>query len=218
VAVSGGVPVARNSEPPQSRSSVSPRAGARHESTGLSLGPRDKLRVVLLSGVAGFIDAAGFVALAGLFPAHITGELVTEALALSSDQASAGPSRLWMPPVFVLAVAVAAVVARYQRKAHRAPLPALLLLVALGVASFAVSGGVLLAFPNAAGGLATWLSGCCAVAAMGFQNALMRASMNGSAPTTFMTGNLTQFVIELVDRTFAFRRPYSRRFRRWSRG
>lgn len=206
--------VARRVETHPSRASVSPQAVARHESTGLSAasaasaasGSRDKVRVILLSGVAGFIDAAGFLALAGLFPAHITGELVTEALALSSDQPSTGPSRLWMPPVFVLAVAVAAVVARFQRKAHRAPLPALLLLVAVGLASFAISGGVLLAFPQAGGGLVSWLSGCCAVAAMGFQNALMRASMNGSAPTTFMTGNLTQFVIELVDRAFAFRR------------
>jgi uncharacterized membrane protein YoaK (UPF0700 family) len=180
----------------------------RHESTGLSLGAQDKIRAAVLSGVAGYVDAAGLVSVVALFPAHITGELVTEAVALSSGRPDAGPSRLWMLPAFVLAVALAASVARVERRAGRTPLPALLLLVASGLGAFALSGIALLLVPDASAIAITRVGTCCAVAAMGFQNALMRESLNGSAPTTFMTGNLTQLVIELVDHLFSVgRRP-----------
>jgi uncharacterized membrane protein YoaK (UPF0700 family) len=180
----------------------------RHESTGLSLGARDKIRAAVLSGVAGYVDAAGLVSVVALFPAHITGELVTEAVALSSGRHDMGPSRLWMLPAFVLAVALAAVLARVERRAGRPPLPALLLLVASGLGGFALSGVALLLMPQASPVAITSIGTCCAVAAMGFQNALMRESLNGSAPTTFMTGNLTQLVIEIVDHLFAVgRRP-----------
>lgn len=174
----------------------------RHESTGLSLGARDKLRAAVLSGVAGFVDAAGLLSLAALFPAHITGELVSEAVALSSGHREGGPSRLWMLPAFVLAVALAAVVARIERRKGRAPVPVLLALVAGGLAAFTLSGLVLKLWPTLSPLAVTRLGACCAVAAMGFQNALMRESLNGSAPTTFMTGNLTQLIIELVDHSF----------------
>jgi uncharacterized membrane protein YoaK (UPF0700 family) len=178
----------------------------RHESTGLSLGTRDKLRAAVLSGVAGFVDAAGLLSLAALFPAHITGELVSEAVALSSGHRDGGPSRLWMLPAFVLAVALAAVVARIERRAGRAPVPVLLALVAGGLTAFTLSGLVLRLCPTFSPLSVTRLGACCAVAAMGFQNALMREALNGSAPTTFMTGNLTQLIIELVDHLFCLGR------------
>lgn len=174
----------------------------RHESTGVSQSPRDQTRTAVLSGVAGFVDAAGLVSVLALFPAHITGELVSEAAALSLGRHDSGPSRLWMLPAFVLAVALAAVIARVERRAGRAPLPTLLLLVASALGAFAFSGFARIWAPNASPVTVTRIGACCAVAAMGFQNALMRESLSGSAPTTFMTGNLTQLVIELVDHLF----------------
>ncbi|HYP89455.1 MAG TPA: DUF1275 family protein [Polyangiaceae bacterium] len=178
----------------------------RHESTGLSLGARDKLRAALLSGVAGYVDAAGLLSLAAMFPAHITGELVTESIALTAGQRAPGATHLWALPSFVVAVALAAVVARLERRAGRAPVPTLLMLVALGLLAFALSGAVSRAFPGLEPMLLGRIGACCAVAAMGFQNALMREALNGSAPTTFMTGNLTQLVIELVDHVFSWGR------------
>lgn len=175
----------------------------RHESTGLSLGTRDKLRAAVLSGVAGYVDAAGVLSLAAMFPAHITGELVTEAIALSAGQRTPGVTHLWAIPSFILAVALAATVARIERRQGRAPVPPLLLLVALGLLAFGVSGVVARAWPSLDAASVARVGACAAVAAMGFQNALMREALNGSAPTTFMTGNLTQLVIELVDHLFS---------------
>lgn len=172
------------------------------------MGARDKLRAAALSGVAGYVDAAGLLSLAAMFPAHITGELVSEAVALSAGHRDPGPSRLWMLPAFVLAVALAAFVARLERRAGRAPAPMLLLLVAGGLFAFAMSGLLSLIWLGQHAAALAQVGACCAVAAMGFQNTLMREALNGSAPTTFMTGNLTQLVIELVDHFFtAGRRP-----------
>lgn len=137
-----------------------------------------------------------------MFPAHITGELVSEAVALSNGHHEASSSHLWMLPSFVLAVALAAVVARIERRAGRPPVPLLLSLVAGGLFSFALSGLAIRLFPGLSAVAISRIGACCAVAAMGFQNALMREALNGSAPTTFMTGNLTQLVIELVDHLF----------------
>lgn len=174
----------------------------RHESTGLSLGTRDKLRAAVLSGVAGFVDAAGLLSLAAMFPAHITGELVTEAVSLAGAP-NATVSHFWMLPSFVLAVALAASLARVERRAGRTPTATLLALVTAGLVAFAAT-GLAQRFVPALSPL-TWsrVGACCAVAAMGFQNALMREALNGSAPTTFMTGNLTQLVIEIVDHFFS---------------
>lgn len=168
----------------------------------MSLGARDKLRAAVLSGVAGFVDAAGILSLATIFPAHITGELVMEAVVVSGGAPST-VSHLWMLPSFVLAVALAATLARVERRAGRTPTPVLLLLIAMGLFCFAASGVALRLLPGVSHALLGRLGACAAVAAMGFQNALMRESLNGSAPTTFMTGNLTQLVIELVDHVFS---------------
>jgi uncharacterized membrane protein YoaK (UPF0700 family) len=179
------------------------RLVVRHEATGLSLGARDKVRAAVLSGVAGFVDAAGLLSLATIFPAHITGELVTEAVSLSTGSPATG-AHLLMLPSFVVAVALAATLARVERRAGRTPTPVLLLLITAALLLFAATGVAPYLFPSVSRPLLGHMSTCSAVAAMGFQNALMRESLHGSAPTTFMTGNLTQLVIELVDHVFAF--------------
>jgi hypothetical protein len=73
----------------------------------------------------------------------------------------------------------------------------LLALVTLALALFASSDG--LAWLLHENQLPILARGGFAVAAMGFQSALMRESLTGSCPTTVMTGNLTQVVIDVVD-------------------
>jgi uncharacterized membrane protein YoaK (UPF0700 family) len=165
------------------------------------------VRAAALSGVAGYVDAAGLVSVVALFPAHITGELVSEAVALSSGHHEATASRLWMLPVFVVAVALTALVARIERERGRQPLPVLLLLVATALGLFATTGLLMLVGAPLSPTLLSRAGSCFAVAAMGFQNALMREVLTGSAPTTFMTGNLTQLVIEIIEHAFSLSRP-----------
>jgi uncharacterized membrane protein YoaK (UPF0700 family) len=159
----------------------------------------DDIRMGLMSGIAGFVDAAGFVTLVGLFPAHVTGELVGAAVAMSSGQLLRNPSRLAILPIFVFSVIIGALVSRAFRKRGRSPLGALLGLMALTLAFFSASDAVLPIFVHPTSGLTTALREGTAVAAMGFQNVIMRRVLSTSCPTTVMTGNLTQFIIEVVE-------------------
>ncbi|HEY5372031.1 MAG TPA: YoaK family protein [Polyangiaceae bacterium] len=158
--------------------------------------PAALLHSALLSGVAGYVDAAGFVLLFGVFPAHMTGELVGDAIALSDGHLAARASRLWVFPAFVVSIAVAALVARVLRSRGRKAVVGLLTLVTASLALFSLSG--LFAYVLRQSHLPPLLSGGCAVAAMGFQTALMRESLTG-CQTTVMTGNLTQVILEIVD-------------------
>ena len=175
------------------------------------------LHSALLSAVAGYVDAAGFASLIGLFPAHLTGEIVGGAIAISSGKLGDHATRLWMLPVFVAAVTTATLVARLLRRNGRRALTGLLALVTLALAAFSAS-DFLSSLLHECWHLHMLLGGGCAVAAMGFQNALMRESLSGSCPTTVMTGNLTHVVIDVVDHLFSKltkphkrdRRPHSR--------
>ena len=174
------------------RSVVSARASASPERSVSLL-----LHTVLLSGVAGYVDAAGFVSLVGFFPAHLTGELVGDAIAISSGQLAARAARLWMFPVFILSIVLSSLVARFLRGRKQHELTGLLALLTASLALFSACDAVacLLNQPH----LPMWLSGSCAVTAMGFQTALIRESLSGSCPTTVMTGNLAQVIVDLLD-------------------
>ncbi len=155
------------------------------------------LHTVLLSGVAGYVDAAGFVALLGFFPAHLTGELVGDAIAISSGQLAARAARLWMFPVFIVSIVLSSLVARFLRGRKQRELTGLLVLLTGSLALFSACDAIAHSLHHRHAPL--WFSGACAVAAMGFQTALIRESLTGSCPTTVMTGNLAQVIVDLLD-------------------
>ena len=134
----------------------------------------------------------------GLFPAHITGEIVGEALALSSGRVGDHLTRLWVLPVFVGSVVMATLVARMRRRSRQRALTGLLALVTGALALFSAS-DVLTRGLHAGPHLAFLWAVAARSAAMGFQNSLMRESLASSCPTTVMTGNLTHVVIEIAD-------------------
>lgn len=148
------------------------------------------------STVAGFVDTACFLALDGLFTAHVTGNFVLAGAVLVDGRPDA-LLRLAALPVFALAVAVASwLVARARRRGTDAA-RALLWLQGLALAGLAAASQFL---PDAEPVRITMPSaqaaGAAAVVAMGVQNLLFRALLPSLPATTVMTGNFTAFVAE----------------------
>ena len=183
---------------PSTRPSIIPS----HAIGSIMPGTSVYLHSAMLSAVAGYVDAAGFASLIGLFPAHLTGEIVGDAIAFSSGHPGEHATRLWMLPVFVGSVTIATLVARLLRRSGRRALTGLLALVTAALAAFS-SADFLTSLLHESWHLHMLIGGGCAVAAMGFQNALMRESLSASCPTTVMTGNLTHVVIDVVDHLFS---------------
>jgi uncharacterized membrane protein YoaK (UPF0700 family) len=154
---------------------------------------RETLVAAALAFTAGFVDTCGFISLFGLFTAHVTGNFVMIGAAIARGGGGL-LAKLLALPVFVLVVAAVRV---WQRS--RAPATASLLLL-LQAALLTVFAGMGVAWPggspDAPLAIATGMVG---VAAMAVQNAAGRGPFAGLAPTTVMTGNVTQLTIDLVD-------------------
>lgn len=150
-----------------------------------------------LAFVAGFVDAAAFIALTGLFTAHVTGNFVLIGAELVT--ASTGVmAKLLALPVFVAAVAAARILALFLDRRDADPLPWLLAVEAALLGGFGSSGALWspLGSPDGAAAIAV---GMLAVAAMGVQNAIGRLCLVHLVPTTVMTVSVSQAVIDAMD-------------------
>jgi uncharacterized membrane protein YoaK (UPF0700 family) len=153
---------------------------------------------VLLSTNGGYVDTAGFLALQGLFSAHVTGNFVTLGAALANGT-SGIVAKLLALPVFCLVVALVRVLGMVLPASGQVPVRVLLgiqLVLLSAAAAMALFWGP---FPNGDASPAL-VTGMTLVAAMSVQNALQRIYLSSAPPTTLMTGNTTQIMIDLVDR------------------
>jgi uncharacterized membrane protein YoaK (UPF0700 family) len=151
----------------------------------------------LLSVNAGFVDAAAYLALKGLFAAHVTGNFVTLGAALVLGTSGALAKVLALP-VFCLFVLLARLSA-HRLRARAIPvlstlLSAQLALTILGAALATWFGP----FANADGD-APLATGMSLVAAMAIQNAVHRVHLASAPPSTIMTGTTTQIMLDLGD-------------------
>jgi uncharacterized membrane protein YoaK (UPF0700 family) len=147
--------------------------------------------------VAGYVDTCGFIALFGLFTAHVTGNLVLIGAAIVEHRGGLW-GKLIALPVFMLAVAASrwlnlALEGRGRNSA--VPLLGLQILFLSGFLGVGLAATPILDFDAP---LAI-LAGMLGVVAMAVQNTTSRTIYAMYTPTTVMTGNVTQVVIDLVD-------------------
>jgi uncharacterized membrane protein YoaK (UPF0700 family) len=159
-----------------------------------------RLRVtlpLLLSLNAGFVDTAGFLALQGLFTAHVTGNFVTLGASLVLGTSGAIAKLLALPVFCVVVIAIRLLSSALLRRA----LPALKVLLSLKVILL-IAGAVLAIrlgpFANGDAWQAV-VTGMVLVAAMAIQNAAHRIHLGSAPPSTLMTGTTTQIMIDLAD-------------------
>ncbi|KVL15397.1 YoaK family protein [Burkholderia cepacia] len=153
---------------------------------------------VFLASIAGYVDTLGFVALFGLFTAHVTGNFILIGSGLAG--VGQGLAIKWLAfPAFIAGIVVARVLDHRMRQlGHGVRARSLYALQAVLLAGFMLAG--VMDSPIAdADAPRTILCGLLGAAAMGVQNAHARLTARSVVANTVMTGNVTQAVIDAFD-------------------
>jgi len=152
---------------------------------------------IMLGVTAGYVDAAGYLALQGLFTSHVTGNFVTLGASLVSGT-SGVLAKLLALPTFCAVI----IVTRWLSQGlPRRGLPILRIILSLKVVLLAAAAALAIhfgPFSNGDSGEAL-VTGMTLVSAMAIQNALQRIHLSASPPTTIMTGTTTQIMIDVAD-------------------
>lgn len=163
----------------------------------------NRFMAMSLGFVAGYVDTLGYIALFGLFTAHVTGNFVLIGAALADPARAPILLKFLAFPAFIAGVAVARFMIVDAADRHRQALTQSLVLQLLLLCGFMLFG--ISAMPS--GGevtLAGMTAGLFGAAAMGAHSATSRLLLSRLAPTSMMTGNVTQVVIDAID---AWRHP-----------
>jgi uncharacterized membrane protein YoaK (UPF0700 family) len=152
---------------------------------------------ILLSVTAGYVDTAGYLALQGLFTAHVTGNFVTLGASLISGTSGALAKLLALPTFCIVIIGT-------RWASYAMPplgLPILRTMLSLKVLMLAAAAALAIHFGPFTNGdtAAALITGLTLVSAMGIQNAAQRIHLGASPPTTLMTGTTTQIMIDFAD-------------------
>jgi uncharacterized membrane protein YoaK (UPF0700 family) len=152
---------------------------------------------VLLSLNAGYVDTAGFLALQGLFTAHVTGNFVTLGAALVLGT-SGVLAKLLALPVFCVVILSARLL---TPSLPRLGLPVLRTLLWLKLILLTAGAAMAIWIGPGRNGSepAVVVTGMLLVAAMAIQNGISRVRLGASPRTTLMTGTTTQMMIDIAD-------------------
>ena len=151
---------------------------------------------IILSYVAGYADTSTFIGADRLFSAHVTGNFVILPYEIVTNQINGSWSKLISFPVFMLAVFLSAQITDHVRDDRKA-INSLIILEAI---LLILSGVISLMYRHQnTNPIINGLIPLLVVFAMGLQNAFSRYfAKEVLAPTTLMTGNTTQFIMDLA--------------------
>ncbi|MBI1685697.1 YoaK family protein [Caulobacter hibisci] len=151
----------------------------------------------IMSFNGGYLDTVGFLALQGLFVAHVTGNFVTFGAAMIHG-ADGAVAKLLVLPIFCAAVVISRLVT-FRLEAKGLPV----LRIMLGMKTLLLVAGSILAVtlaPFVKGD--SWqliLVAALFVCAMAIQNAAHRVHIPTAPPTTLMTGSTTQIMLDIAE-------------------
>ena len=157
---------------------------------------------LLLSLNAGFVDTAGFLALQGLFTAHVTGNFVTLGASLVLGTSGVIAKLLALPVFCAVVIAtrlLGTLLSKRYTSVFRGPPICLKVVLLIAGAALAIWFGP---FHDGDSRHAI-LTGMVLVAAMAVQNAVHRIHLGSAPPSTLMTGTTTQIMIDLADKIYA---------------
>ena len=152
----------------------------------------------ILAAIAGFVDTLSFVALFGLFTAHVTGNFVL----IGAGVAGFGQGvllKLMVFPAFVGGVVMSSLLVRSLSGRHaRHGARVLHAVQAALMLGFCLAGvwATPVVTPDS---LPAMAAGVVGAIAMGVQNAHPKLVNRPGVPNTVMTGNVTQTVLDVVD-------------------
>jgi len=142
-------------------------------------GRRDVALAAVLSGVAGYVDAIGFLKLGGFFVSFMSGNSTRLGVGLATGHVSAALTALTLIALFVAGVVLGALVARRAGEDRRARVMALEALLLACAAALIMAG-----FDGP--GVAAM------VLAMGAENAVFQRNGDVGVGLTYMTGALVK--------------------------
>lgn len=151
----------------------------------------------LLSINGGYVDTASFLALHGLFAAHVTGNFVTLGASLVTGTSGA-IAKLLALPVFCIVIVASRLLDQILR---RRKLPALRTLIFFKIVLLTAAAALMIALGPFRNG-DSWSAigaGMILVSAMSIQNAAHRIHLPQAPPSTIMTGTTTQVMIDAAD-------------------
>ncbi|MNM01371.1 hypothetical protein D3C81_112990 [compost metagenome] len=160
--------------------------------------PHSRLFGASLGFLAGYVDTLGFIALFGLFTAHVTGNFVLIGAALADPSRVSILLKFLAFPAFVIGVAVTRLMVLAIDRRGGPSLTLALLLQWVLLAAFMAFGCLAEPIGKDVSDMAM-IAGLLGTAAMGVHSATSRLLLAHLAPTSMMTGNVTQIVLDTVD-------------------